>query len=68
MVVSERRSVVSDSLQPHGLCNPWNSLVQNTGVGTFAFSRGSSQPRDQTPVSRLDSLQGEPQGKPKSLL
>ena len=26
-------SVVSDSLQPHGLYSPWNSLGQNTGVG-----------------------------------
>ena len=29
---SERRSVVSDSLQLHGLYSPWNSLGQNTGV------------------------------------
>ena len=34
----------------------------------FAFSRGSSQPRDQTQVScmRADSLPAEPQGKPKN--
>ena len=30
---SESRSVVSDSLQPHGL-SPWNSPGQNTGVGS----------------------------------
>ena len=30
---SESRSVVSDSLQPHGLYSPWNSLGQNIGVG-----------------------------------
>ena len=32
----------------------------------FPFSRGSSQPRDQTQVSALqaDSLPAEPQGKP----
>ena len=30
---SESRSVVSDSLQPHGLYSPWNSPGQNTGVG-----------------------------------
>ena len=29
---SESHSVVSDSLQPHGLYNPWNSPGQNTGV------------------------------------
>ena len=27
---------------------PWNSPGQNTGVGSLAFSRGSSQLRDQT--------------------
>ena len=34
----------------------------------FPFSRGSSQPRDQTQVSCIeeDSLPAEPQGKPKN--
>ena len=31
---SESHSVVSDSLQPHGLYSPWNSPGQNTGVGS----------------------------------
>ena len=37
-------SVISESLQPHGLyparllC-PWNSLVKNTGMGSVQFSR-----------------------------
>ena len=33
----------------------------------FPFSRGSSQPRDQTQVSHIvgDSLPAEPQGKPR---
>ena len=49
------RSVLSDSLRPHGLwptsflC-PWNSPGKNTGVVAISFSRGS--------------LQTEPQGKP----
>ena len=30
---SESRSVVSDSLRPHGLYNPWNSPGQNTKAG-----------------------------------
>ena len=34
--------------------------------GVFPFSRGSSQPRDQTQASLADSLLAEPQGKPKS--
>ena len=37
---SERRSVLSDSLQPHGLNSPWNSPGQNTGVGTLSLLQG----------------------------
>ena len=39
-VWSERHSVVSDSLQSHGLYNPWNSLGQNTGVGSLSLLQG----------------------------
>ena len=38
--VSESRSVVSDSLWPHGLHSPWNSSGQNTGVGSLSFFQG----------------------------
>ena len=31
------RSVVSDSLWPHGLYSPWNSPGQNTGVGSYSL-------------------------------
>ena len=34
---SESHSVMSDSLQPHGLC-PWNSPGQNSGVGGGFFT------------------------------
>ena len=34
---SENCSVVSDSLQPHGLFNPLDSLGQNTGVGSLSL-------------------------------
>ena len=34
---SESHSVVSDSLRPHGLYSPWNSLGQNTGVGSLSL-------------------------------
>ena len=34
---SENHSVVSYSLKLHGLCSPWNSLGQNTGVGSFSL-------------------------------
>ena len=90
---SESCSVMSVSLQALGLYTPWNSLGQNTGVGSlsllqrifptqgsnpglphcrwifyqpshqgnprilewvaYPFSRGSSQPRDWTRVSRI---------------
>ena len=37
---SESRSVVPDSLQPHGLYSPWNSPGQNTGVGSLSLLQG----------------------------
>ena len=36
-LVCESRSVVSDSLYPRGLYSPWNSLGQNTGVGSLSL-------------------------------
>ena len=42
---------MSDCLQPHD--SPWNSSGQNIEVVAFSFSRGSSQPRDQTQVSLI---------------
>ena len=38
--VSESCSVVSDSLQPHGLYSPWNSPNQNIGVGSLSLLQG----------------------------
>ena len=37
---SERRSVVSDSLQPYGLYSSRNSPGQNTGVGSLSLLQG----------------------------
>ena len=37
---SESHSVVSNSLQPHGLYSPWNSPGQNTGVGSPSLLQG----------------------------
>ena len=34
---SESLSVVFDSLRTHGLQSPWNSLCQNTGVGSLSL-------------------------------
>ena len=33
-------SVMSDSLQPHGLYSPWNSLGQNTRMGSLFLIQG----------------------------
>ena len=37
---SASRSVVSNSLRPHGLYSPWNSPGQNTGVGSLSLFQG----------------------------
>ena len=37
---SENRSVVSDSLQPHGLYSQWSSPGQNTRVGNYSLLQG----------------------------
>ena len=37
---SASHSVESDSLRPHGLCSPWNSPDQNTGVGSLSLLQG----------------------------
>ena len=37
---SESRSVVSNSLRPHGLYSPWNSPGQNTGMGSLSLFQG----------------------------
>ena len=37
---SKSRSVVSNSLRPHGLYSPWNSPGQNTDVGSLSLLQG----------------------------
>ena len=37
---SKSHSVVSNSLQPHGLYSPWESPGQNTGVGSLSLLQG----------------------------
>ena len=37
---SESHSVMSNSLRPHGLYSPWNSLGQNTGLGSLSHLQG----------------------------
>ena len=67
---SESHSVVSDSLQPHGLYSPWNSLGQNTGVNSLSPLQGNLsnpgiEPRSST--LQADSLPAEPQGKSEDI-
>ena len=53
---SESYSIVYDSLQPQGLCSPWNSPGQNTGVGSLSLLQGSSNPWIEP---RSSALQGD---------
>ena len=46
---SESRSVVSDSLWPHGLYSPWNSPGQNTGVGSLSLLQGIFPTQESNP-------------------
>ena len=65
-------SVVSNSLQPHGLqptrllC-PWNSPGKNTGVGSYSLLQGIILTLDRTWSLALqaDSLPSETQGSPR---
>ena len=56
--VSESRSVVPDSLQPHGQGFPQARILEWVAL---PFSRGSSRPR--SPALRADTLPSEPLGK-----
>ena len=64
------RSVMSNSLQVHGLHCPWNSPGQNTGVGSQPFPSPGDLPnpwiKPRSPTLQADSLPAEPQGKPKN--
>ena len=71
---SERRSVLSDSLRPHGLYSPWNSPGQDTGISwnilacqdTFPSPGDLPNPgmEPRSPALQADSLPAEPPGKP----
>ena len=66
---SESHSVMSDSSQPQGLYSPWNSLGQNTGVGSLSLLQGNLpnpgiEPR--SPTLWADSLPAEPPEKPRN--
>ena len=57
---SGSRSVMSDSLQLHGLYSPWNSLGQNTGVGNFTYYRWKNS-MQQIPKMQIFEWKGHSQ-------
>ena len=70
--VCVNHSVVSDSLQPHGLyparllC-PWDSPGKNTGVSCHSLSPGNPPNpgiKPKSPALQADFLPSEPPGKP----
>ena len=50
---SESCSVMSDSLQPHGLYSPQNSPAQNTGVDSLSLLQGIFLTQELTGVSSI---------------
>ena len=65
---SESHSVMSDSLQQHGVCSPWNSPGQNTVMGSHSLLQGifPTQGSNPSPTFQADSFTAEPSGKPKN--
>ena len=62
-------SVVSNSLRLHGLYSPWNSLGQNTGVGSLSLLQGIFPTQGSNPGllhSRHILYRLSHQGKPKN--
>ena len=56
---------MSDLLGPHGLYRPWNSLSQDTGVGSLSLLQGIFPTQGLNP-GHPHSLPAEPQGKPEN--
>ena len=67
---SKSHSVVSDSLQPHGLCSPWNSPGQNIRVGSLlqGIFQTQGRPKPRSPTLQVDSLPAELLEGPKDWL
>ena len=65
----ECRSVLSDSLRPHGRYSPWDSPGKNTGVGCHALLQGIFPNQGSrslmSPNWRVDCLPLAPAGKSK---
>ena len=66
---TKKVKVTSDSLQPHALYSPWNSLGQNTAVDNHSLLQGifpTQESNQGPPALQADSLSVELLGKPKS--
>ena len=61
----ESHSVVSNSLWPHGLYSPLNSLGQDPGVGSLSLLQQITDPEIElgSPAFQADSLPTELSGK-----
>ena len=68
IVYYESCSVVSNSLRPHALYSPWNSLDQNIGVHSLSLVQGIFPTQGSNPgLPRCRrTLRSEPPGKPKN--
>ena len=69
LCICESGSVMSNSLQPHGLYSPWSSPGQNTEVGSHSLLQGIFPTQGWNPGlphCRQILLPAEPQGKPKN--
>ena len=67
---SESESHSVDSSLSHGLCSPWNSPGQNTGVGSLSLLQGIPKPgiEPRSPVLQVDSFyQLSHKGRPRIL-
>ena len=53
----------ADSLQPHGLYSPWNSLGQNTKAGSYSLLQGIFPTQGSTQVSHIADRRAPAQGK-----
>ena len=63
---SESHFMVSDSLRPHGIYNPWNSPGQNTGVGSLSLLWGIFPTQGLNPVIYLGWIKKKKKKKNKT--
>ena len=68
---NDSHSIMSNSLQPHGLYSPWNSPGQNTGVSSLSLLQGifpTQESNPGLPHCRWTLYQQSHEGSPQSFL